>query len=115
MIAKTLGEIVREKRNAADISLRELARRIGITPPFLSDIELGRRNPSEEVLAKMAQELKVPLEDLKKFDNRESITDLKRMMEENPELSFAFRTAIKQVKQGNVTVADFTKNLNKVR
>ena len=105
MTAKTLGEIVRERRNAADISLRELARRIGITPPFLSDIELGRRNPSEEVLAKMAQELNVPIEDLKKFDNRESITDLKRMMEENPELSFAFRTAIKQVKQACCSMA----------
>lgn len=36
---------MREIRENAGISLRELARRLGWTPAYVSDIELGRRNP----------------------------------------------------------------------
>ena len=41
----TLGEQVRRARGP--LGLRELARRIGITPSYLSDIEHDRRRPSE--------------------------------------------------------------------
>ena len=44
------GAQLRAARKAAGFGLRELARRVGISPPFLSDIELGRRLPSDDVL-----------------------------------------------------------------
>lgn len=44
-INKQFGATVRTIREAAGISLRELARRLGWTPAYVSDIELGRRNP----------------------------------------------------------------------
>jgi transcriptional regulator with XRE-family HTH domain len=50
-----------------------LAKKVGIFSPFLSDIELGRRFPSEEILAKLAKALNVPLEYLKQYDNRAPI------------------------------------------
>src|SRR5262249_52490825 len=93
MIEISLGQRLHELRDKADLSLRELARKAGISSPFLSDIELGRQFPSEEILAKLAGALKVPLEDLKQYDNREPIADLKRLMDSNPKLGFAFRTA----------------------
>jgi transcriptional regulator with XRE-family HTH domain len=69
--------------------LRVLARKVGISGPFLSDIELGRRFPSEEILVKLASALNVPLEDLKQHDNREPIADLKRLMDSDLERSIA--------------------------
>src|SRR5260370_42315585 len=54
MIGISLGQRIHELRDKADLSLRGLAKRIGISSPFLSDIELGRRFPSEEILAKLA-------------------------------------------------------------
>jgi transcriptional regulator with XRE-family HTH domain len=93
MIELSLGQRLRELRDKADLSLRELAKRIGVTSPFLSDIELGRRFPSEQILAKLAGALNVSLEDLKQYDNRGPIADLKRLMDSDPKLGFAFRTA----------------------
>ena len=56
--------------------MRGLARKVGISSPFVSDIELGGRFPSEEILAKLAKALNVSPEDLKHYDNREPIADL---------------------------------------
>ena len=93
--------------------MRELSKKVGISGPFLSDIELGRRFPSEEILAKLASALNVSLEELKQYDNREPIADLKRLMESNPKLGFAFRTAVEKVKSGELTAEDIIARLSK--
>ena len=93
--------------------MRELAKRIGISSPFLSDIEFGRRFPSEEILAKLATALNVPLEELKQYDTRAPIADLKRLMDSDPKLGFAFRTVVEKVKNGELTAEDIIVKLNK--
>ena len=113
MIEISLGKRLHELRDRADLSLRELAKKVGISGPFLSDIELGRRFPSEEILAKLARALNVSLEDLKQYDNREPIADLKRLMDSNPKLGFAFRTAVEKVKSGELTAEDIIARLSK--
>ena len=115
MIEISLGQRLHELRDRADLSLRELAKKVGISGPFLSDIELGRRFPSEEILAKLARALNVPLDDLKKYDNREPIADLKRLMDSDPKLGFAFRTAVEKVKSGELTAEDIIAKLGKSR
>src|SRR5260370_34949476 len=107
MIEISLGQRLRELRDKADLSLRELAKRIGISSPFLSDIELGRRFPSEEILEKLARALNVSLEDLKQYDNREPIVDLKRLMDSDPNMGFAFRTAVEKVQTEYLAAEDF--------
>ena len=102
----TLGQKLRELREKADLSLRELATRLDVSAPFLSDIELGRRYPSEEVLARMAVTLKIPADELKLYDVREPVADMKRLMEQNPRLGFAFRTVVEGVKSGRLTSED---------
>ena len=52
---KTLGEKIRELREERDLSLRELAKKLNLSAAFLSDIELGRRNPSDKVLSDLAK------------------------------------------------------------
>jgi transcriptional regulator with XRE-family HTH domain len=41
---RAAGKIVRDARKRAGVSLRELARRMDISAPYLSDMELGKRN-----------------------------------------------------------------------
>ena len=113
MIEISLGQRIHELREKADLSLRELAKQIGISAPFLSDIELGRRFPSEEVLGKLASALNVSLEELKQYDTREPIADLKRLIDSDPKLGFAFRTAVEKVKSGELTAEDIIARLTK--
>jgi len=113
MIEISLGQRLHELRDRADLSLRELAKKVGISGPFLSDIELGRRFPSEEILGRLAAALNVPLEDLKKYDNRAPIADLKRLMDSDPKLGFAFRTAVEKLKSGELTADDIIARLTK--
>jgi transcriptional regulator with XRE-family HTH domain len=53
--SKTLGEVLRDARVKADLSLRDLARKLSITPSYISDIENDRRVPSEDVLRQFAE------------------------------------------------------------
>jgi transcriptional regulator with XRE-family HTH domain len=113
MIETSLGQRLHQLRDKVDLSLSELGKKVGVSPPFLSDIELGRRFPSEEILAKLADALNVPLEELKQYDNRGPIADLKRMMDSDPKLGFAFRTAVEKLKSGELTADDIIVRLAK--
>jgi transcriptional regulator with XRE-family HTH domain len=111
-MSATLGETIRSLREEAGLSLRELARKTNVSAPFMSDVELGRRYPKDETLQAIATVLKVDLEDLKKFDNRESVADFKRLIEANPALGLAFRTAVTKVKSGNLTTDELARKLS---
>ena len=111
MANANLGETIRALREKKDISLRELARKVNVSAPFLSDVELGRRYPGEDTLVALAAELKVDAEELRKFDHRESVADFKRLLEANPALGMAFRTAVTDVKAGKMTPEQLTKKL----
>ena len=109
-----LGERLRQLREAADISLRELSKEAGISPPFLSDVELGRRYPSDDILAKLAKALKVSVDELKRLDTRGDAQDVKKLIEANPSLGFAFRTMVDRVKEGELSPSDLAAQLNKL-
>jgi transcriptional regulator with XRE-family HTH domain len=89
-----LGAKLRELREQRDISLRELARRVDTSAAHISDIELGRRFPSDELLEKIAAVLSVPVEELEKYDHRAPIEELRRLAHSNPAFGFAFRRMI---------------------
>jgi transcriptional regulator with XRE-family HTH domain len=107
MEEKLLGDVIRQLRDKADISLRELARKVAVSAPFMSDVELGRRYPSDKTLQQIAEELGTTFEYLKKFDNRGPAADIKRMMETDPRLGFAFRTAAERLKSGSLSPNQF--------
>lgn len=46
--ANSFGEFIAKKREEKGITLREMARRLNITPPYLSDIEKDRRYPPDK-------------------------------------------------------------------
>jgi transcriptional regulator with XRE-family HTH domain len=57
--AAALGEIIRQQRELAELSMRRFADLAGISNPYLSQIERGLRAPSEQVLDAIARTLKV--------------------------------------------------------
>jgi transcriptional regulator with XRE-family HTH domain len=59
-----LGEYIREQRESAKISLRELAKSAGVSNPYLSQIERGLRKPSAEILQQIAKGLRISAEAL---------------------------------------------------
>jgi transcriptional regulator with XRE-family HTH domain len=58
-LPQDIGEFIRDLRQAAKISLRQLAERAGVSNPYLSQIERGLRKPSAEVLQQLASALRV--------------------------------------------------------
>ncbi|MFI1918925.1 helix-turn-helix domain-containing protein [Nocardia sp. NPDC020380] len=60
--AHDIGGFIRSQREAAQVSLRQLAQLAGVSNPYLSQIERGLRNPSAEVLAQIAKGLRVSSE-----------------------------------------------------
>ncbi len=61
---RDLGDYIREQRNSAQISLRQLARLAGVSNPYLSQIERGLRKPSAEILQQIAKALRISAEAL---------------------------------------------------
>src|SRR4051812_13911045 len=61
---ESLGDFLRERRVAAELSLRQLAEQTGVSNPYLSQIERGLRRPSAEVLQQLAKALRVSAEQL---------------------------------------------------
>ncbi len=59
-----VGDFIRSQRNAAQVSLRELARSAGVSNPYLSQVERGLRKPSAEILGQIARGLKISAETL---------------------------------------------------
>lgn len=96
-MANTLGQRIRELREAKDLSLREFGKKLGgRSAAFLSDIELGRRHPSDEVLVEMARVLGVSVEELRKHDSRPPVDELRRLAASDPAYGLAFRRVIEQ-------------------
>lgn len=54
-----LGEFIRAQRERANLSLRRLAEKAGISNPYLSQIERGIRKPSAEILKNLARALEI--------------------------------------------------------
>ncbi|HEY0937377.1 MAG TPA: helix-turn-helix transcriptional regulator [Trebonia sp.] len=59
-----IGEYIRQQREQAKISLRQLADQAGVSNPYLSQVERGLRKPSAEILQQIAKGLRISAEAL---------------------------------------------------
>jgi transcriptional regulator with XRE-family HTH domain len=64
MRVSSIGEYIKEQREQAKISLRQLAAAAGVSNPYLSQIERGLRRPSAEILQQIAKGLRISAEAL---------------------------------------------------
>lgn len=94
------GEYLKQKREEKQISLRELARRLKLSAPFLSDVENNRRAPlTEERLATLADVLNLnETEEAEMYDivgHQKGLLapDLNPYVNDRPYVNAALRTA----------------------
>ncbi len=104
----TLGEIIRHERELLDLSMRQFADRVGISNPYLSQIERGLRAPSEQVLNAIARTLRMSSDALyeragieRRADDRAGSAVLDAIAADK-RLSARQRTALKEVYQAFV-------------
>jgi transcriptional regulator with XRE-family HTH domain len=60
----TIGDFIREQRQQAQVSLRQLSKLAGVSNPYLSQVERGLRRPSAEILQQIAKGLRISAEQL---------------------------------------------------
>lgn len=94
------GEFIAQKRIEKGITLRDMASRLGVTAPYLSDVEKDRRNPFDmDKLTLLASILQLaPEENAQMLDlvgkKRNSVApDLPEYIMERDYVSAALRTA----------------------
>jgi transcriptional regulator with XRE-family HTH domain len=61
-MASDIGSFIRVQRENAQVSVRQLAERAGVSNPYLSQVERGLRKPSADVLNQLAKALRVSAE-----------------------------------------------------
>jgi transcriptional regulator with XRE-family HTH domain len=66
-----IGPRIRTERARRDVSIRALARDIGVSPSLISQIETGKSQPSVSTLYAITSALGLPLEDLFEADGAE--------------------------------------------
>jgi transcriptional regulator with XRE-family HTH domain len=71
-----LGEFIRRQREVQELSMRQLADLVGISNPYLSQIERGLREPSEKVLDAIAENLELSAEALYEHGDRRHDEDV---------------------------------------
>src|SRR5579871_2890497 len=88
---KSIGDYIREQREQARISMRQLAQSAGVSNPYLSQIERGLRKPSADILAQIAKGLRISAEALYVqagiLEDRPADTGVRSALLTDPELS----------------------------
>ena len=105
----TLGELIRRQRELAELPMRQLAAMVGISNPYLSQIERNLRAPSERVLQAIAEQLHLSADTLAAHaqadDGAESA--VLRAIREDPDLTNPQRRSLEEMYEAfrEVTVA----------
>jgi transcriptional regulator with XRE-family HTH domain len=68
------GVIIKNRREEMDLTIRELARRTGLSASFISQIERGKSNVSLDSLGKLAEQLECSMKDF--FQEIDPLTQL---------------------------------------
>ena len=94
-LGSSLGDYLREQRQSAKLSLRQLSELAGVSNPYLSQIERGLKRPSAEILQQLAKGLEVSAESLyvragildAEVTHPDTTTDVRRAIAEDPVLT----------------------------
>jgi transcriptional regulator with XRE-family HTH domain len=96
-----LGNFIREQRDQAQMSLRQLAKAAEVSNPYLSQVERGLRKPSAEILSRIAQGLRISAESLYVqagiLDEREGDEAVTTAIAADPTLTERQRTTLLQI------------------
>jgi transcriptional regulator with XRE-family HTH domain len=111
----SLGTLLRQNRRQKGLTLKQAAKRLGISFTYLSEIELGRRDPSDALLQRMSEVFGVAFEELCKADRRIPIESLRSAIYYCPEIGLELRRIFSSVDQGKIRPEKLARQLSKVR
>jgi transcriptional regulator with XRE-family HTH domain len=74
-IAGLVGDNIRQLRKIRGLSQEQLAFRAEINASYMGQVERGEKNPTIDVLSKIAKALHTPLEDIVNVSNVTDATD----------------------------------------
>lgn len=87
----SIGAFIKEQRDAAHMSLRQLAKAADVSNPYLSQVERGLRKPSAEILGRIASGLRISAESLYVqagiLEEREGSVDVTTAIASDPTLN----------------------------
>lgn len=114
------GEFLQSKRTAKNITMRQMAEKLGVSAPFLSDVEKGRRNSLFEmetlnklrVILELSDEEFALMLDLAGKQRNTVAPDLPKYIMENDYVTAALRTA-RDLGAGEKEWQEFVKELKK--
>ena len=96
---KSLGLRIKELRKRKGLSQEKLAELVGLEPPSICYIEVGRNYPSLQNLEKIAETLGVSFSEVFNFDKHQDSNDLvyeiNKIIKNNPERLKDFYNVIK--------------------
>ena len=99
--AQAIGEIIRQQRELAELSMRQFAELAGISNPYLSQIERGLRAPSEQVVQAIADALKISADSLYEQaglgDEADAEPEVVQAIREDPKLTARQRQALIEI------------------
>jgi transcriptional regulator with XRE-family HTH domain len=102
----TLGEIIRRQRELNELSMRQLAAMVGISNPYLSQIERGLREPSDRVVDAIARTLRMSADSLYAqaglLDEDEPESDVVAAIRADPALTERQRRSLIEIYQALV-------------
>ena len=98
----TLGQYLKELRLKAGFSLRDLGGKVDVSAPHIGDIEQGNRQPSDDLLARLAEALSTSIEDLVRYSKRPPAKQMEELIEQNQGYSLAFRQFVDAVRENNI-------------
>ena len=98
----TLGDVIRQQRELAALPLRQFAAMVGISNPYLSQIERGLRAPSDQVLDAIAKHLRTSADALMEqaadaAEERPARSAVIEAIEADPDLTARQRQALVEV------------------
>ena len=113
---KTFGGYIRKIRISNNIGQRELAKKIGVAPSYLNDIEKGKRAaPKNELVKKLSNILKVDINlmyDLAGNSKKTIASDIEKFIKDNPDIVSLLRT-FKDSKIGNDEINKIEKKFDR--
>ena len=114
--SETFGSYIRSLRIKNDIGQRELAKKIGVAPSYLNDMEKGKRTaPKNELIKKLSSALKADLSlmfDLAGNSKKTVAPDIEEYIIENPSILSLLRAA-KESKISKEEIEQLEKKINK--
>lgn len=116
---KNFGDFIAKKREENQITLREMAKRIDVSAPYLSDVEKDRRNPFdidklEQIsnILQLTEEEQALMYNLAGEKRNEVAPDLPEYIKDRDYVSAALRTA-RDLDAGEKEWFEFIENLKK--